>query len=283
MAYKTTPLQSDLFTSARINERRLKTQDESINPRGHLDVEIQDQYWPKVNVPISRVLDIITLLADPEMEDRTIQVETTGIVPVARNLICLKEGERYSVEEIVTVTALGGTNQYELLLDSPLATDFTTAAACSLRDDNMAVDGSVTPIPFFASPQNLVDTQQWDVYEIILVIEDDKTMDDSKFGSIERLDNGVLFRGQNHIYNNFANVKTNGEFALNGAEIYYTPSSAAGDYSLRIRYEITNNFGTCLRLNAGDQGSIVLLVQDDLTAISRFRARAIGHLVMSEG
>lgn len=220
-----------------------------------------------------------TLSANSTIFSRTI-VATAGHGIVAGNTICLKEATYYYQGAVLNVS----TNT--ITLDSPLDYAFTTACVASRGITNMNVNGSVTPQMFKVSPLGLQDGILWHINRIIVVITDGAPMDDSLFGGIAALTNGVVLRLVNGHSHNMFNIKSNGDWALRAYDVSYSDKAPAGSHGIRIRssFNGADKRGTPLPITAatGGQDRLEVVIQDDLTGLDTFRMVAQGHRVYGD-
>jgi len=255
------------------------------NPRNSINVEIQDQYSPIVNLYLYEVLDTITLDVAASVDDTSITVTTTGLTPLVGQYVCLKEGVEFFQGRISSVTPVAG-NQYTLGMNSPLDYPFTTSGGCSITSIDLNVDGSVTPKVFGVSPEALSAGIAWDITRMMLVISDSSSMDDGKFGGITGgLSNGIVFRvKRNGTRDNIFNARTNGDFRLQAYDLQYIDATLgpAGQESLGVRRSFNgpDKNGVAIRLvNDEDPDEFQLIVQDDLTLLDSFHMVIQGHVV----
>lgn len=258
--------------------------------QGNVPVAIQDQSSEIIDLYLIDIIDTVTLTAGTAVDDTDISIDSDTL-PVAGNLVCLKEDAAFYQGSILSVTPTGGTG-YDLLLDTPLDYNFTTAGGCSIGNRFMNVNGSVTPVIFSVSPFNLYDPivptrgQQWDITRIMFAITDDAAMDDARFGGISGgLTNGIVMRKKDGLYKNIFNVKTNGDFAIRSYDVTYIPDTLgpAGEYGLRVRRTFAgpSKNGVTVRLDAEDSDEIQVIVRDDLSSLSSMSVVVQGHIVES--
>lgn len=257
-----------------------------VESSGSIPVSVQDQHSEIIDLHFTRFIDDIVLTAPLSIDETTLSIESDTL-PVAGNIVCLKEAYAFFQASILTVTATGGTG-YDLLLDMPSDYNYTIAGGCSLRDPKLNVNGSVTPVIFYATPTGLTDPmnssldQRWDVTRIIIQITDNVVMDDSKFGGIAALTNGLVVRKKNQIYKNIFNVKSNSDFALHAYDILYSSKAPAGFYGFRTRRTFAGQEknGVAIRLTAEHEDEIQIIIRDDLTDLESFEASVQGHVVV---
>lgn len=122
---------------------------------------------------------------------------------------------------------------------------------------------------------------EFDINTIMFSLECTTEPDDSKFANQAALANGVVLRKKTvDGFVNIWNVKTNGEFA-NLASVEYTDKAGGGNFGVRVSmsYNDESSHGTTFRVSPGE--ALQLLIQDDLTAATllKFRAIAQGRVV----
>jgi hypothetical protein len=273
---------------------------EIINPResnGAIPVNIQDQHTEIIDLYLTQLLDTCSLDIAVAIGGTTARITTTGATPVTGNILSLKEGTAFYQAEILTARRVFmltsppvagnpvADNQYDLTydltLDTPLDFDFTTGAICNLGNQNAQVDGSATPKIFSVSPVGLVAGIAWDITRIIILITDNVVMDDAKFGGITALPKGIVLRKKDILYKNIFNAKTNGELALRCYDTAYSDKAPAGFYGFRARRTFAGQEknGVTIRLNADDNDELQLIIQDDLTGLTKVNIIAQGHVI----
>lgn len=259
------------------------------NQRDSLNVEIQDQHTAVVDLLMYQVLDTFTLLQDYEIDDQVVDIETTGIVPTLDHHLCFKEAQAFLQAGILEVTPIAG-NQYTVKLDQPLDFPYTTAGGCSVQNVNIALaDGSVTPEIFYLSPENLEPGTEWDITRGIISFVGpgpvaDPAPDDTRFGTIEALANGIVFRAIDGIAKNLFNAKTNADLRLRcGGDLTFIDANKRGEYSVVARRTFSGQEknGVTVRMSADTNDRIEVIVQDDLTDMTRMVVNVQGHVVQS--
>ena len=152
-------------------------QQATVGSNGSLDVNISDQHSEIIDLHLTKIITTITLVNSVTRGSSVARVTTTGIAPVIGNVACFKEGTAFYQGEVLTVTLVSG-NTYDITLDTPFDYPYTVLGGCSLRTQNMNVNGSVTPQIFSVSPKNLVAGTRWDIVRIMFVIESGTSMDE---------------------------------------------------------------------------------------------------------
>jgi hypothetical protein len=140
----------------------------------------------------------------------------------------------------------------------------------------MNVNGSVTSQIFAVSPPA---GTSWHVYGMDLAISDGTAMDDATFGGIPALTRGLVFRHKDGTYKNFFNVKSNGEFNLRATELNYSAKAPAGSFGMNVELAFPDHNGCAILLDGDTGDEMQMIIQDDLTGLTSFRATVSGHVV----
>ena len=243
-----------------------------------LEVAIQDQYTEIIDLHLSRLIQEVTIVTNTSIDDTVVTISSDS-EPTNGNTVCFKEDTAFYQGEILSHVANG--DNWDITLDSPLDYAFTTSGGCSERSINLAVDGSVTPARFTVSPFGLQAGTEWDITRIMGAITDGSAMDDSTFGGITALTNGVFFRKKNGTYKNIFNAKTNADLKAHMYDVDYSDKAPAGQFGLNFRRTFAgqDKAGVTIRLRADDEDSFECIIQDDLTGLTNFQIIAQGHVV----
>ena len=157
-------------------------------------------------------------------------VDATGIVTGDE----IKFGEIVAglgIQEIGIITLTDVTGNV-MTLDRPIANDYTTAATVEEVITNMAVVGTLASPEIFEidPPEGNI----WQFTRIMFHITDQTAMDDSKFGGITALTNGVCLRATTEAGRTvvFANWKTNADMKLDMFDVAYSTKAPAGFFGL---------------------------------------------------
>jgi len=255
-----------------------------INPSGSIDVAIQDQHTPALNLFFTQQTGLSTNVAvEVVMDKYDVTLDDASGCSVGDYFGMFNADEplnnRAYFAEILGVAA------NVVSLDTPFDFDFKVGdtAACFTRD--MGVDGSVTPQVFSITVGEHA-TQSIDINRLMISMVTTGTVDLSKFGDITRLTRGIVLRRTNGFSTNIWNVKTNGELA--NLCFDYGPSSKTkpneGQDGVRFRdtYNGQDKRGVVIRLAPGDR--LDLIVQDDLSLLgvagTNFRIIGEGSYVL---
>ena len=108
---------------------------------------------------------------------------------------------------------------------------------------------------------------------------DDAAMDDSKFGSLTALTNGIIARRTDGSIANFFLVTNNAGFFQYGYDTTYPDKVPAGVYSFRARKDVRNINGTIIGLDGTTDDELQIIINDNLTGLSEFTVQVHGHIV----
>lgn len=259
-----------------------------LESNGAIPVNIQDQASDIIDLHLTEEIDTFTVSVNTSLDDKDVNINCDTL-PVTGNVVCMKESVSFYQGEILNVVSNGGTS-YTITLDSPLDFAYTTESTCSIESQELSIDGSSTPRVFrvcpcgLKDPLNVLDGQRWDVVRLMISINDTTSMDDGKFGGITGgLTNGIVIRKKNSTYKNIFNAKTNGDFRLHAFDAQYISDSLgpSGQFGFGVRRTFggQSKNGAVIRLDADDNDEFQIIIQDDLTDLTKFHAAVQGHIV----
>lgn len=244
-----------------------------------IDVFIQDQSTKSLSLFLGNILDDVTVVTNLVKDVEVIDIETTGVVPVVGNFICLQEDGNITQVEITTVTPIAG-NQYTAGISIPIDYPYTVAGGCTLLDVNFNKDGSVTEVEFMVAPKA---GSKWDMTRMIISMVLSSSGDDGLFGNISPLTNGMYIRKEDGADSqNLYNAKENSDFAVEGFDIAYPIRSGGGGSNgmrSRISFNGQDKRGVVIRLDGDKNERFKCVVRDNLTGINKFRIKVQGHVV----
>lgn len=254
-----------------------------------IDVNVQDQTTEIIDLHLTQYLDDLTIEVDTAIDDTTVRI-SCDTTPTTSHSVCFKEITAFYQGDIITVTPVSG-NVYDIVLDSPLDYPFTTAGGCSLRNPNLAVDGSSTPVIFSVSPSRLNTDVEWDCVRVMFsfigpgISPSFLQPDDTFFGTQDAITKGIVIRKRNGVNKNFWNAKTNADMKAHMYDVVYTDKNRNSEYGVNCRRTFggQSKNGVVVRLsNAADPADadqLQIVVQDDLTDHTNIQAIVQGHVV----
>ncbi len=203
------------------------------------------------------------------------------IGPVVGKFLQFSKDRRQTQVEIIGVTPVSG-DDYDVEVGVPIDYDYAGAGALiQLQDVDMNVNGSIDPVDFTAGPAPV--GLEWDLTRMMISMYHVNAADDSTFGGIPSLTNGVFFRVENGQSVNLYNARENADFRAEGYDVEYPERTLppTGQYgtNARISFSGPEKRGVVLRLSGEDGDIFRAQVRDDLTGLAHFRVKIQGHVV----
>lgn len=249
-----------------VNDRQLVLESNNAMP-----VNIQDQHSHTIGTLMSQVQGAPMTLDSNTVVDSYTLTMATGHSFIAGDEVLIAEDSKSFHALVLSVST------DILTLNAPIDQIYTTGSIVFEVISNMAVNGSVT-VQEFSVQLGSAATISLDITGIRFVISDGAAMDDGTFGGISALTRGIVLRiihtdGTHNLWT----AKTNGKMGLVMDNKVYTDKAPAGENSVHFTWEISEDLGVTIRLDAGDK--ISLLIQDDNTGNTNFKAWVYGHYV----
>jgi len=242
-----------------------------LESNGAVPVNVQDQTTPLFDFYFQQALSQTTLQAATVRYQYTIDVSSAAGFVVGSYLGVFGQG-RYFFAEVLSI--LGTV----LTLDTPLDFDFANGSTVVRLTRDLNVNGAVTPQVFgiFGPAGGNI---KYDITRFMLSIETATAPQLPEFGDLSALTHGLVLRRNDSQTRNYWNIKSNLEFGLHAYDIQLLSAVGPGADGILMRYTFAgaDKHGVTVRLGAGD--TLELLIQDDLTGLSKFRALAEGHEV----
>lgn len=161
----------------------------------------------------------------------------------------------------------------------PIERVWTTSAVVKRVNVDMNVDGTA-PRKFTFSPIGT----SWDVTRFILNMTHASAGDDSKFGSLPALTNGVYARRKNNgsgTFGNLFNSKTNGEFRTRAYDLNYSDKAGGGLFGTSVRRSFNGDDknGAVVRVDGASLVELEAWIRDNISTLSSFRVILQGSAV----
>lgn len=159
---------------------------------------------------------------------------------------------------------------------------YSKRALCFRGSNNIAVDGSNTPIHFYVGPSNLPINTIWHITHITIDILDTTEMDDESFGGISKLTNGItITKTDNEDWKNLMIFRTNGDIKIISDQFEYSNKAKTGYYGFNAikRFSGFENNGAVIELTSNNKDAIRITVRDNLKDINRIRIMIHGHII----
>lgn len=242
---------------------------ESMESSGEVRVAIQDRTNDILDLKLTQKIATIVLAVDSVIDANQITL-ATGHGVVVGNVINIYESGRF-FQCVATVVATD-----LITIDSNLDFAYSTKAIAERATDQLAVDGSTTKQVFFVNPH----TSLWHITGISFSMTDNAAMDDSQFGGIPGLANGILVRKKDDIYKNLMNIKTNLDFQLHCIRTNYASKAPSGFFGFSAVKDFQGQNGIVIELDGAKSDQFQVIVQDNLTGLTSFKCLVFGHKVV---
>lgn len=241
-----------------------------IDDKVALDVYIQDQYTEAIDLYLCQLNGTTNPTTPLILDGKTVTVvSTTGAV--IGDCINIKDADNYFQS---IVSAINGN---VISFATPVDKAFGIDATVCFGEWNLATaNGSVTPVTFFiCPPENTI----YDIYDISVSFEDNTAMYESTFGGIPQLTNGLIIRHTDGSKKNLALISNNAGFREYGFVTSYPDKVPSGTYAFWADKNYRDINGVSLRIDGTKLDRIEVIVQDDLTGLTKLAITVHGHKV----
>lgn len=245
--------------------------------RGNVEVVIQDQFTPPIDGLLGKSLGFTTVAVETAIDDITVELTSAAAASIGDRIVLVETDPDPEPGKFYIGIILGIAVNV-VTLDTPINFAYIIGTIALIRNSDLAVDGSVTTQLFdFPRGPGVISI---DIVRFIIVMECTGAPDDSKFGDLAALTNGVVLRknGLDGIQN-FWNFKSNGDIAAFSYDVTYSDKAGAGNHGVRSRlsYGGQDKHGVVIRLAPNE--ALEFLVQDDLSGLVKFTVTVQGHVV----
>ena len=245
-----------------------------LDESGNLEVAIQDQTTEPIDLFLVRYLNDVTLSQNTVIDTYSFVAESGHNISVG-NVICFQENKSFLQ---VFVTGVSGNN---ISINEPFDHIYTSNALVENTNPHLNVVGSPeNPVVFRVSPKGLSDTS-WDINWMMFHITDNVVMDDSTFGGLPKLTNGIVVRVMDGFVKNLFSVRYNGDFAHQMKSTQFVDRAPTGEYGFRA-YKTFNGQdynGVVIRLKSNTSDTFEVIVRDDLSGLLEMHATIHGQVV----
>ncbi len=239
-----------------------------------LKIFMQDQTSFPLSVPLLQERNAATLAIDAVLGSRDVTLV------VGHNAIV---GDILEIAQIATGTFLQSeitnVNVNVITLDQPVNFPYLTTDAVVVSSREMGVNGAITPQVFSILP---LPTQKGDMVRVTFEIQDDSDMDFTTFGGSAKLLNGCVLRIKNGdgTFRNIFNFKGNGDIINQCFDHSFLLPKQGGSirgFTARLTWGGQSKHGVVIRLDGSLSEELQVVIQDDLSGLTRFRMIAQGH------
>lgn len=241
------------------------------------DVFIQDQSSNVLILPLVAQHAKSYLTANAVADTYQVSVESVADVSLGDHIrIINTEGDRYYHGTVLNITSL------IITLDSPIDFNYQIGSEVTFNNTNMAVDGSVTPVHYHLRTGSPSIPSSIDITRMLMVCECVNPVDLNKFGDLNALTRGILFRQlQGNVMRNIWNIKANRELialAYDWSTFDAShPQQGINGFSWRLTFNGQNKMGVALRVE--QDGQLGIVVQDNLSSLVSLTCIVEGHVV----
>jgi hypothetical protein len=250
----------------------------NVEKNGGLAINVQDQHTPIIIAYMNNEEASSTLATNPTViNDLSFDVvDATGFTIGGYLSIFSVPDNRFYLASILNIVS------NTITVDTPLDFAYPVGSFVTSGNRNMNVDGSTTPVIYGLRNTEEAIGSAFDITRIMFVCLTESSIDLSKFGDIaDGLTNGIVLRKKDGEIRNIFNVKTNGElknmmydFDISAST---NPQQGQDGFVGRLTFSGQSKMGVTLRLEPGEDMQII--IQDDLTSLTRFAIIAEGHTV----
>lgn len=221
---------------------------------------------PIVNLYMYRQDATPSLTSNTSVGDKILSIDSNTNVSDG-DAITLYEGSRIFQSLVVSSTANSVTIQ------SGVDYGFTTDVTIEVGPWNMAVNGSSSEQTFILkSPPS----SNYVIKSVNGSILDQTAMDDSLFGGLSELSNGIVLSLENDKNRQFALIVNNTGFFENGFTIEYASKAPAGYYGFRYRKSLDIMHGVVIVIDT--DSTLKLIIRDNLSDLDQFTMSILGYV-----
>lgn len=237
------------------------------------------------------ILDQTTQPLDVWMTNKKGVVTTTTVATQGGNTVDLEPGHGAVIGDVIEsstadnfvqaliVNVVGDT----ITVNTPWSRTFpigTTIGLGSPKMDVVASPGS--PVIFSLKPSS---AQKVDVTRLIISVQDNLGMDFTTFGGIAALSTGCVLR-QKQSDGNFINMfnwRSNGELIERSFDHSFQEKQGGGDFGFvaRSTWAGQDKRGVAIRVDGSLNEELQIVIQDDLSALTKFNIVVQGHLLQN--
>lgn len=239
-----------------------------------LGVFIQDQTTQAIDVFLTADKGQVTTATEAVQGGHDVDLEP-GHGAVIGDVIESRTAENYVQAEIINVVV------DTITVSTPWSRTFPIGTTIGLGNPNLNVLGTqLAPVIFSIDPSAV---QNIDITRIILNFIDDQAMDFTSFGSLAQLTTGCTLRylEQTGTFINHFNWRDNGELIERSFDHNFQSKVGGGSHGFvaRSTWAGQDKRGVTIRVDGARGEEFQIVVQDDLTALNKFRIVAQGHIV----
>lgn len=171
-------------------------------------------------------------------------------------------------------------------LHLPMGLPFSTSANCFIVNVDMNIAGGTPSAPhvFKFAPGDQCDVDFY-ITRFIVQITQNLAGDDSKYGDLAQLSNGLYIGGKGTIqgipiYNNLFAIRSNGDYKIRSYDLSYNDKAGPGVYGVSARktFNGPDKSGTVIPNRRATKEEALMCVQDDLSGLISHRISIHGYV-----
>ncbi len=267
----------NISCSKESRQKSTRVQDGVGNPigslNGALNVHVEDVHEKIIN---RHFIQPDSATENPNapvaVNDYIITVDSTTGFTAGDNVVIKDDSGdvREHVFSIITVTA-----DTSITLSRRVDVAYTTSAIIEKVEVNMNIVGSLaSPEVFYVQPPS---DEVWHITRVLISMTSSTAMDDSKFGGITALTNGVVLEEDKTVDLTITNWKSNSDIKADMFDVNYSDKAPAGSNGLTGRFTFKKS-GAVVKLDGSLGDKLEVYIQDDLTGLDSFEMKAQGHI-----
>ena len=241
------------------------------NPKyDSFDVQIQDQY--------SEAIDFY-LCKDNGKTNPTVAMSINDVSVTVANNAGAAVGDCINISEEARMfqSIISNVNGNIITFNTPVDYAFTTSAVVCFGEWNLATaNGATTPVVFCIQPPI---GAVYDIYDISVSMEDNTAMYESTFGGLTALTKGIVGRITDGYSKNLFLCSNNSGFREYGFATSYPDKVPSGTFAFWADKNFKTINGSVLRIDGTTNDKIEIIVQDNLTGLSKLAVTVHGHVV----
>lgn len=247
--------------------------------KGALNTHDADVHTNPVNHFVYQELATYTLSLPITSQNISLTVtNATGIIIGSRLHITDNANTNHDHDILLVTNVVGNVVTVNRPIDKSYAVATTVVKRVSIELNILGSLASPQSFRLFPSPNEV-----WHLTSLDFTMTDNVAMDDSTFGGLTQLTNGVVIRAVDVVnggYETFSVWRTNASFVRDGFLTAYSSKAPAGVYGYNGSLDFHQKYGSIVRLanTATETSYVEVLIQDDLSGLSTFEIKFHGHI-----
>lgn len=250
--------------------------------RGALNIHNADVHQTPINHYFYQNLGAYTLSLPINAQDSSMTLTSvTGIVAGSRLHLTDSSNLNHDHDLLLVISVVGNVVSVNRPIDKAYAVATTSVTRVNIDINTSGTVAAPQVYTLLPSPGEV-----WHLTSMDFSMTDATAMDDSTFGGLVQLTNGVVVRQHdvmNNSYETFSHWRYNSAFNVDGFITNYASKAPSGVYGYSGSLDFNQRYESIVRLanTATEVVQMEVLVQDNLTGLSTFRMKVHGHIETS--